>query len=121
MERKSKLEIIDETVAYYGEDLSRRAINDRDECVYVDPVTGNRCAVGRYMVGEVYFVGSVEEFDDVTPLEDSLVDQYKGHSVDFWGDLQTLHDSSSFWNLGGKGLSASGKLHVSTLKKRWKQ
>ena len=45
---RPKLEILEETIAYYSEDPNRRSISeDGDGCYYLHPENGNRCAVGR--------------------------------------------------------------------------
>lgn len=118
---KTKKEIIDETVAYYAEDPSRRAYNHVNRaCCYRDK-RGQMCAVGRCIDpnaerareaydeagGADYFV---EQFG-----QEIFKEEYQGHEKDFWNDLQNFHDIKNHFN--EKGLSALGrsvamKLHL---------
>lgn len=99
-------EIIQETVAYYLEDPSRRAlIGEDNECVYEND-DGKMCAVGRCMIPTVrkkYInlaqVG-VEELiiqNRAKSIDDVILEPYRGHPIDFWTDLQSLHDDQCFW------------------------
>lgn len=95
------LEILEETVAYYSEDTSRRAITTNGACKYIMFLanTVKMCAVGRCLA-------------DPNSLnnEDAFTDQW-GHAIFrpeyseapmfFWVDLQSLHDDSDCWNFNG--------------------
>lgn len=114
---KSKLEIIDETVAYYSEDTSRRAtVGPR--CLY-QTLDGRKCAVGRYMISPPTTccgtVGGLER--EYGPINDLLKDEYRGHSIYFWRDLQRLHDDSIYWDTNR--LSEAGEKEVVRLKNKY--
>lgn len=102
MKQLTALEIIDETVAFYSEDVSRRSL-EGGRCIYLSP-TGAKCGVGRCMNedglqkfgGSVDSVGSLE-FDGDT-FDDFLQDQYHGQNLNFWGEIQLFHDISRNWN-----------------------
>lgn len=125
---KTKLQIIEETVAFYSEDTNRRAvvlienslgdpgINPR--CVYK---SGEKnCALGRCADQEaldaLYTKNNREpRFNEVMHI---LKPEYQGHnSDDFWSDLQTLHDMSYHWEFNS--LSERGKLYVEKLKEMY--
>jgi hypothetical protein len=121
--RLSANQIIDETVAYYTEDVSRRTYNpDINNCLYLG-ANGTKCAYSRCWKEGVYS-SSMEQktpssldSDGYTP--DYLVqEQYQGHSVKFWNDLQTLHDNPKYWT--ENNISILGKEFVKELKDTWK-
>src|ERR1700751_3287980 len=124
MKRKSMLEIIEETVKYYNEDPSRRAVSPFDglRCEYIIPESGNRCAVGRYMINPYKFIGKLDggvsdliTISDESLTQEDLVEEVRGHCWDFWGDLQGLHDRSLYW--GSKGLTEIGTERFEQLKR----
>ncbi len=96
----TKIEIIEETVAFYTEDPSRIALENR-RCKYLTS-DGRKCAFGRCMTDE-----ALEEYGEfgqiVTILEENLPEgttldsllkpEYQGHDALFWRDLQSLHDT----------------------------
>jgi len=118
--RKTKIEIIEETVDFYCEDPSRRA-SVNDICVYLDPSSGNKCAVGRCFDTKhkeyADLSRSGEAADDID-LEDVLLDEYKGHDKNFWRNLQTLHDPNSNWT--PNGLSDDGMTDLAIPKKTYR-
>jgi hypothetical protein len=112
-------QIIDETVAFYSEDTSRRSYNsDINNCLYLGP-NGTKCAYSRCWKEGVYS----PDMEQKTPHElsihgyepDSIVqEQYKGHSDEFWFNLQQLHDDTNCWD--EKGLTSKGTIFVEKLK-----
>lgn len=122
---KTKLEIIDETVAYYTEDVNRRAISGII-CEYLTE-DGRMCAVGRCMIAPkqefkgvcsniyTYENGEAETIEE--PLDNLLKKEYRGHNIDFWKDLQLLHDCNTNWN--NYGLSSTGIFLVNELKEKY--
>jgi hypothetical protein len=122
MQQKSMLEILNETVQYYSEDVTRRGVmKSPDEeytlCVYLTD-TGCMCAVGRCMVAPTRnMIGGVATLHSgikFTNLEEELKPEYRGHSIEFWQSLQGLHDDSGNW--GPKGLTLTGKLVADGIK-----
>jgi len=111
---KTKLEIINETVAYYSEDVNRRATNNNGGCEYKTE-DGRMCAVGRYLIHELPKPSSGVSVQPLNcNLDDFLMDEYSGHSVEFWSCLQSLHDRAEYWN--ATGLTESGQSYVNKLK-----
>lgn len=122
----TKLEIIDETVAFYSENVDRRAMDDI-RCAYFDTNTSNKCAVGRCLIDpeKVERMLRKDLPTDVFNLyksgiivEESFQDKYKGHSIVFWNELQKLHDIDDYWQKGG--LTKIGKEYVNELKEMYK-
>jgi hypothetical protein len=124
--RKTKREIIQETAEFYN--AKNRAVRSHMGCdmvcVYFDPETGNKCAVGRCLnlpnVSIVDLKGYVDIFTGSIGsrvLEDILMEEYKGHLPQFWDSLQSLHDREDYWN--AEGMSEEGKLKYEKLLKEW--
>lgn len=122
MKRLTAVEIIEETVNYYSEDVNRRAVK-KDElgdsyCEYLS-ANGNMCAVGRCMSDPSLF----DNDERITNIlnkykeEDILKPQYLGHEQEFWRGLQRLHDDLGKRYWCERGLTRSGKKEVLRLKK----
>ena len=125
--RDKKLQILDETVKYYSEDLSRRALDENFMCLYKTP-HGNMCAVGRCMRDDAPFedlntqgeLTSLEIFRNVEveeqdeKLDTLLKDEYRGVNMTFWMSLQSLHDQSLNWE--GRGLSRMWSAKLNQIK-----
>lgn len=112
MQQKSMLEILEETVQYYSEDVRQRGVEAREGCRYLIK-KGNMCAVGRCMIEpttqmsgrvQILYVNHRVGFAN---LENYLKPEYRGHPVGFWSDLQSLHDGSDYWTT--TGLTKKGK------------
>jgi hypothetical protein len=113
---KTKLQIINETVKHYSKNPRCEVFGT---CLYWrNPES--QCAVGRALKNpkkhkEVQ--GDVYKLIDQTKDSQSLFKpEYRGHDVDFWSDLQDLHDIGAHWT--GMGLSKYGKNFVNTLKNK---
>lgn len=125
MTRKTRKEIIDETVDYYTKDVSRRALqadkNGEMLCKYMTH-DGKKCAVGRCMVNpSEKMTGTADRYkrdDSYAPtVEDELRDEYKGHPIAFWVELQQLHDRPSYWD--SQSLTALGVRVVDAIHEKW--
>lgn len=115
------IELIDETVEYYSQDTSRRAVDEDDFCSYKKK--GKMCAVGRCILKKqnTKLTGSAKNINrcgKMINLEDILKTKYKGFPMDLWMDLQAIHDVSRYWD--ADGLSEFGKDRVEQAKERWK-
>jgi hypothetical protein len=116
------LKIINDTVQFYKK--NPRAVNQHGQCSYIDKA-GNRCAVGRY-ISEEYIeqvnnssaIGlSVEGLHNAFEIDTILVDTVQGLDLNFWIDLQNLHDSRAYWN--GMELTTAGLGMVKHLRTKW--
>lgn len=116
----TKLEIIDETVAYYS-DPSKRAYDDAvGHCRYF--FDGKMCAVGRCLIDPHNRLDSVggSQF-----TEDDLKPEYRGHNISeniwgidsFWACLQEFHDKEDHFD--ENGISDLGYLYIENMKKEW--
>lgn len=118
----TKLEIINETVEYYT--VNPRSVAS-GQCVYNGP-NDTHCAVGRCFRNSIKELGTdfqgnydgVESLhSDYNGLDKLLEEKYQDHSVDFWGDVQHLHDSEHHWKDGQ--LSLRGREYVDELRERY--
>jgi len=115
--RKTAVEIIRETVAYYSKDpYGRRGIDPYDlSCVYLTS-DGKMCAVGRCCIEpKERWTGSVSHLigqsgDNIDHL---LKEEYRGHPTELWTDLQHLHDNE--WNWDNNGISEIGMRYAEKL------
>src|SRR5688572_1556530 len=114
----NRLEIIEETVKYYSEDITRRAITEKGGCDYLT-YEGKMCAVGRCMINPQPFYAGVTILNLESPLETLLKPEYRGHPIEFWAELQRLHDTRHYWY--DQGLSNDGLFYLKKLKERWNE
>jgi hypothetical protein len=123
--RKTKLQIIEETAAFYMEDPNRRAkkalpgTGAGEYCVYVTE-DGRRCAVGRYLLfPERCPQGSIVDIlnsDNSGIKQTDFIENARGHEWDFWYDLQQFHDGISYWDK--QGITIAGKEYLNRLKQK---
>jgi len=112
---KTKKEIIDETVAYYCEDVSRRALRSGNCCYITDD--GRMCAVGRCLTQE-----GLEQYNNCTfgynnEMLPYLKEEYQIDDDYFWEDLQYLHDKKWYWD--DIGLTKQGEEYVELLHSKY--
>lgn len=121
-------EIINETVEYYRK--NPRSLDQSGKCVYQSP-EGNMCAVGRCLDWDKYKENIINANQDglidliyeckVLPsgrsidnnesvLDPILAERYRGFSLEFWSDLQVLHDTASYWE--DTSLSKGGEVYL---------
>ena len=114
---KTKLEIIEETIAFYTEDISRRSVDEFGNCQYVSE-NGNVCAFSRCCIDPA----SLKPYEGYVSNRilsklgfDCLKPEYRIEDVWFWNRLQNFHDSSKNWNENGlteKGLECAHDLKI---------
>ena len=104
----TKVEIIKETFEFYSEDTSRRSLIGA-MCVY-NGDNGNHCAFGRCMLEEYksqgtslkvsadITVASLSSALNVKKLDDLLEERYRGHTTNFWQNIQRFHDDGEYWD-----------------------
>ena len=119
---KTKQQILKETLEYYHEDTSRRATNKGGGCEYLTE-DGRMCAFGRCEIQALHAPWSdssnkLQEsvsgrFNDENDMNQTLKEEYRGHSMEFWSDLQHFHDSPNYWT--ETGVSACGLNHFNKL------
>lgn len=104
---KTENEIIKETVEFYWADPKRRATAAAPgpACAYLT-IDGRMCAVGRCLTplhvkrahGVLCSVSKLPGRLLEASLDEILQPEYRGHSVEFWDKLQTLHDNEPIWD-----------------------
>jgi len=121
-EQKDMLRILDETVAFYGEDPSRRATSEKDStrCVYHTD-DGRMCAVGRLLTPEEHqFIDErgINSDCGASSLCNNFGEFFPSleHPRIFYVDLQSLHDFPEHWEV--KGLSEDGQSLYKEIKSR---
>lgn len=124
--RKTRVDIIDETVKFYSENpramRAKQLPSEPDSCAYVAP-NGERCAFARCCTEDgVRWLHANLEGSNVQGIEtrdknlnEMLKPEYRGHDLHFWINIQRLHDSSEFWGQDGK-LTPVGNSRVQRLK-----
>ncbi len=112
---KTQTEIVLETLQFYLEDpINRRAKKANSDCCYHMRARfgapERHCAVGRCMTAASLasfgrFDGDVEalEAERGDTLDTLLREEYRGHSQEFWTNLQLIHDRDSNWLPGYDG------------------
>lgn len=118
----TKLEIIEDTIKYYSEDVSRRSITINNRCVYKGPDC-KECAFQRVVVDDLsiydgeYILSSAKSIIEGNP---AIVFKpgYEGHEAGFWNSIQALHDRGYYWDKNG--LTTTGLLEVEALKEIYK-
>ena len=133
MKQKTKKQIIDETFNFYNKNpKKRRALMKETEyeeagCVYNGP-DDTHCAIGRLFIDEYknqgenlehnsMGVASLESYN--VKLDLMLKPSYNGHSLNFWIDVQSLHDDENYW-YDDKATDA-GHAWKRTLYRKWNE
>ncbi len=118
------LSVLEETVKFYSKDpKKRRSVSPSGLCKY-NGENNTHCAVGRCLTKKWHtvddldtgFSTAVTGIDKRFSLEKMLQKKYRGLPINFWTELQRLHDVSENWNK--KGLSDVGKTEINEIKIR---
>lgn len=119
---EKRLDFLEDTVKYYSEDVSRRAVVNtvgikECRCLYRTK-DGKKCAIGRFIPDEKYFSGmegmclsNYNLYENI----DKEIRNLNNHDGSFLKAIQTLHDIENFWS--AKGLTKEGKEKVISIKK----
>ncbi len=125
VKQKTVNQIIDETVAWYGADPEGRRAIEGSHCMYYDPETGNKCAVGRCVRDSVVKKKNFPQ-ESVTRdhhtkifIMEHLKAEYKGHDPVFWRQLQKLHDGCGYWDFEKGGLTKPGMVLVKAIRNQY--
>jgi len=118
--KEQKLKLLEETVAYYEQDPSRRAIYDDVECAYrmkCEDGTVKKCAVGRLIPDHRYDSSiegyTVEElYNEEEMLHKVLPKKYSKLGYKFLNSLQKLHDFDNYWTGSFAAEKRLGKVEV---------
>lgn len=126
----TKFEIIDETVEFYKN--NPRSLDEFNihgiktgNCVYLSN-EGNKCGFSRCCTDEgVKILHEKFDINDGTGVQEDFLQflkpEYQGHNLDFWKDIQSIHDSGGGWEKSGNGntLTDYGIKFVNRLKEKY--
>lgn len=119
---KTYSEIVDDIVAYYK--TNPRGLDEKIKCC-----TYTGCAIGYacgFQVDEWNDLGSIWGVINAVGEEsvwEKFLPEYRKTNVDFWRDVQMLHDTSENWvenDLGGQDLTDRGKSYVDSIKAKYR-
>lgn len=119
----TKKEFLEDTIAYYSEDVNRRCIKGT-KCLY-SPLNADKkgiskgCAIGRHLDEELQLTLDDADYTAVDGDEvfDSLPTWMQDLGQDFLYDVQRLHDLKNYWS--DKGLSSDGLKFVEITKQKY--
>lgn len=119
--QQKQLTFLEDTIKFYGEDITRRSVTIHGVCNYNN--NGKACAIGRHLSPELAVIldkyttntsGSGVSSDRIFNW---LPTELKCLGQSFLIDMQRLHDVDINWELGnGKGLSETGTRYVEYIK-----
>lgn len=103
-DKEKQISVITETLEYYR-DHERGEDKDSGQCNYTIKDSCGRkthCAVGRCLKREFQTYKFSHKYQEKTPMDifnfqNMLKKKYRGMHIDFWVDLQCLHDSAMYW------------------------
>ena len=117
----TKVEILDMVANHYNS--NNRAFKGGG--CYYKTTDGRMCAVGMCMNDESiarwgHFLGNVLELSRKIEgdIDEVFKDEFKGHDIDFWTDMQMLHDDAAYWD--EEGLSWRGIEKYKALKAKYR-
>lgn len=134
----TKLEILEETFNYYTEDpIGRRGVDKGNNCVNIT-LDGKMCAFGRCMINPDGYIGGSCEIINYNLnilknkdnnilykteylLDTILKEEYRGHDVLFWQQIQNWHDLRKNWDLDENTISNKGLDWYNELKKQYNE
>ena len=123
--KEDYLNLLQETVDYYSEDVTRRGVTTDGRCLYLSPL-GGMCAVGRCISDPKGFeeitmkigLGSISNINlhkDID-FESLLQEKYRGFGIEMWKKLQAFHDNDAHWDENGITDSGLTESYVSVEK-----
>ncbi len=126
LRRLSMAEIIKETGKAFN--IHKRADLDQGNCFYHNDhphFINKTCGLGRCLIRESRKIAQIQHWGSIsinpditeTVLDKHLMPQYRGYSKTFWIDIQTLHDTFTYWE--DHGLSALGQSVEKSLLEKW--
>lgn len=121
----TKQDVIKDFEAFYGSDPSRRCLDGHDRCRYRGSQDhDSMCAVGRWLDFGAWFKENMNRMAANDLIHENgngwaIFKEEVRHiqDIDFWQDLQQLHDKEVNW--GEEGLSETGKGMLNALKERY--
>lgn len=107
----TKTDIINETLEYYTH--NPRAVTASGSCIYLTE-DGRMCAIGRCLdKNKIHEERRLNNCNSLYAEGNSflfgLKDEYLGHDMTFWEDIQEFHDQNEIWSKNKPGLTPYGK------------
>lgn len=122
MSKKTYNDVIDEFIQGI-KDQKGRSI-DNETCKYISN-DGKKCAVGLFLndpktIEEIYSNEPISYINDCERTFTSLLkgDYYHLDNLDFWVELQLIHDTSEYWS-NEIELSVIGENRIERLRKSY--
>jgi len=121
---QEQLDLLDETVKYYSEDVTRRGFNEELKMCEYKTDEGKMCAVGRCIDQNVMDYDKYNRSTTAKMLiskigQNIFKEEYRGFSFELWRKLQDIHDSWLNWNQNG--ITNRGMGNVSALRAQIKK
>ena len=117
--KKTYIDVINDTVAFYSKDPENRRSIKNEVCLYNGP-NGKQCAFAR-CAQPICKALEAHDADNLLEIKGfSILKPEYRHLLNksFWQDLQVFHDDSFYWD--SNGLSKHGKEHLERLKQIYK-
>lgn len=120
--KEEKIQLLNETVAYYSENTARRCVIRQNMCYYYGGsnkhTKSDGCAIGRLIPKELAKALDKEYVNDILCSGvdynfDRMPIEVQAYGKKFLTRLQNLHDYSIYWFKDG--LSSEGHLQVENL------
>lgn len=122
--QKTRSEIMAETFEYYS-NPKLRGLSEGGVCQYLTK-EGNMCAVGRCLIDPSDssltdgFTGvTTVMVQDIPDLDSVLKEEYRGHRIDFWRELQMWHDNDK--NFDSNGITEIGYNHIELMTEKYSE
>lgn len=114
--KQDYINLLEETIQYYSE--NPRGINDTVGLCQYKTDEGYFCPVGRCLTEEAFNNQYILDNKGVRELDSSTFQtlvkpQYKNFKLEFWQELQRVHNRNENWNKDG--LSDKGEKHMKTV------
>jgi hypothetical protein len=112
---KTKQELLNNTIAFYSEDVTRRAYDEEKGVCMYHTEDGRNCAIGRELKSPSTFGVATDSADEGVgslSLMKELPKRLRVMGEEFLSNIQQLHDSDKYWNIPESKLSYAGRDRV---------
>jgi hypothetical protein len=116
---QTRQELLNNTIAFYSEDVTRRAFDEGAGVCMYHTADGRNCAIGRELKNPSTFgvaTDSVDEGVGSLALMIELPKRLSSMGEDFLTDIQMLHDTEFYWGRDGLTLGGEGKVNSICIK-----
>tara|TARA_R110000751_G_C13565254_1_gene457960 strand:- start:275 stop:667 length:393 start_codon:yes stop_codon:yes gene_type:complete len=116
---QTRQELLENTIAFYSEDVTRRAFDEGAGVCMYHTADGRNCAIGRELKNPSTFgvaTDSVDEGVGSLALMIELPKRLSSMGAYFLTDIQMLHDKDSYWDVDGLTDRGKGKVNSICIK-----